>query len=64
MGKIKTKDGTEIFYKDRGSGQPIVFSHGWPLSAQGLRMKDAGEDLLHGSVIPCGHFATPLAAGF
>jgi formate hydrogenlyase subunit 4 len=30
---------------------------------QGLRMKDAGEDLLHVSVIPCGHFATPLEAG-
>jgi non-heme chloroperoxidase len=33
MPKIKTKDGLEIFYKDWGSGQPIVFSHGWPLSA-------------------------------
>ena len=31
--------------------------------AQGLRMKDAGQDLLHVSVIPCGHFATPLEAG-
>jgi non-heme chloroperoxidase len=30
---ITTKDGVEIFYKDWGSGQPIVFSHGWPLSA-------------------------------
>jgi len=30
---ITTNDGTEIFYKDWGSGQPIVFSHGWPLSA-------------------------------
>nr|WP_238163310.1 alpha/beta hydrolase [Kribbella capetownensis] len=30
---ITTSDGTEIFYKDWGSGQPIVFSHGWPLSA-------------------------------
>jgi non-heme chloroperoxidase len=33
MATIKTSDGTEIFYKDWGSGQPIVFSHGWPLSA-------------------------------
>ncbi len=33
MGTITTTDGTEIFYKDWGSGQPIVFSHGWPLSA-------------------------------
>jgi non-heme chloroperoxidase len=33
MPTITTDDGTEIFYKDWGSGQPIVFSHGWPLSA-------------------------------
>ena len=33
MGMITTTDGTEIFYKDWGSGQPLVFSHGWPLSA-------------------------------
>jgi hypothetical protein len=33
MTTITTKDGVEIFYKDWGSGQPIVFSHGWPLSA-------------------------------
>jgi len=33
MPTITTTDGVEIFYKDWGSGQPIVFSHGWPLSA-------------------------------
>jgi non-heme chloroperoxidase len=33
MGTITTKDGTKIFYKDWGTGQPILFSHGWPLSA-------------------------------
>jgi non-heme chloroperoxidase len=33
MPTITVKDGTEIFYKDWGSGQPIVFHHGWPLSA-------------------------------
>jgi len=33
MGFCKTKDGVEIFYGDWDQGQPIVFSHGWPLSA-------------------------------
>jgi non-heme chloroperoxidase len=33
MPVVTTKDGLEIFYKDWGTGQPIVFSHGWPLSA-------------------------------
>ena len=33
MPTITTQDGTEIFYKDWGTGQPIVFSHGWPLSS-------------------------------
>ena len=33
MSTFTTSDGTNIFYKDFGQGQPIVFSHGWPLSS-------------------------------
>ena len=51
MGTITTTDGTEIFYKDWGTGRPVVFSHGWPLNA------DAWDDQMH-----VGRLATASAA--
>ncbi|GII05829.1 alpha/beta fold hydrolase [Planobispora takensis] len=41
MPYVSTADGTQIFYKDWGSGRPVVFSHGWPLNA------DAWDNQLH-----------------
>lgn len=57
MPMVTTKDGVEIFYKDWGSGQPIVFSHGWPLSADDW---DA-QMMLCSS--PTGAFASLLTTG-
>src|SRR4026208_156879 len=45
MPTITTRDGVDIFYKDWGSGQPIVFSHGWPLSSDDwdIRLLSSGH---------------------
>jgi non-heme chloroperoxidase len=66
MASITTKDGTEIYYKDWGSGQPIIFHHGWPLSsddwdAQMLYFLDKGYRVVahdrrgHGRSSQVGH---------
>ena len=49
MNTVTTKDGAKIFYKDWGTGQPIVFSHGWPLSADEAGMR---RDVLRHARLP------------
>jgi pimeloyl-ACP methyl ester carboxylesterase len=39
VGTITTKDGMQIYYKDWGSGQPVMFSHGWPKMIPGAALK-------------------------
>ena len=51
-GMVTTKDGTQIFYKDWGTGRPVVFSYGWPLNA------DAWDELS----VPGSPYAVVLSA--
>ena len=65
MSTITTRDGTTIFYKDWGRGQPIVFHHGWPLSAddwdaQLLFFLQRGYRVI--AVSRFGYLRTPLPA--
>ncbi|MDB6174735.1 MAG: chloroperoxidase [Chthoniobacteraceae bacterium] len=51
MSTITTKDGTSIYYKDRGKGEPVVFSHGWPLSADAHALADTSKDQLNADLL-------------
>ena len=64
-GFVTTPDGTQTFYKDWGSGQPIVFHHGWPLSAddwdaQMLYFLEKGYRVWGADITP---YETPYEAG-
>jgi pimeloyl-ACP methyl ester carboxylesterase len=48
MNMITTKDGTTIYYKEWGQGQPVVFSHGWPLSADARNSQIVYPGAAHG----------------
>jgi non-heme chloroperoxidase len=57
MGNFTTKDGTRIYYKDWGTGRPVMFSHGWPLSADAW---DVPTLIAHGDddqIVPIGNSA-------
>jgi adenylate cyclase len=68
MGAVTTKDGTEIFYKDWGTGEPIFFHHGWPQSADdqvqdklSFGFEDMGEQVVKNIARPIGVHRVSIA---
>ena len=64
MSKIKTDDGTEIFFKDWGTGQPIVFHHGWPLSADEWDIDTCDAEMIRSAFTQSARFDFSGAARF
>lgn len=63
MPTIRTKDGTGIYYKDWGAGQPVVLRHGWPLSGDAFEYQMFLHEERNFVEVVDGTFGIPVAPG-